>query len=41
MEIYYGRPHPLDFGYLVRQMPSDKFKNLTRSTIPLLALLGG
>jgi hypothetical protein len=40
MEIYYGRPHPLEFDFLVRQMPSDEFKNLTRSTIPLLAYWG-
>jgi hypothetical protein len=40
MEIYYGRPHPLDFDFLVRQMPGDEFKNLTHSTIPLLAYWG-
>lgn len=36
MEIHYGRPQGLDFELLLRQMPDREFRNLTRSTIPLL-----
>ena len=37
MNLFFGRPHALDFEFLLRQMPDAEFGNLTRSTVPLLA----
>ena len=37
MKLYYGLPHDLDFETLLYEFPDSEFKNLTRSTIPLLS----
>ncbi len=37
MKLHLGRPEPLDYATLISSMPDSEFKNLTRSTIPLLA----
>jgi hypothetical protein len=37
MKLCYGQPHFADFEELLWAMPDKEFKNLTRSTIPLLS----
>lgn len=37
MKLHLGSPEPLNFDTLICEMPDSEFKNLTRSTIPLLA----
>ncbi len=37
MKLCYGQPHYADFEELLWAMPDKEFKNLTRSTIPLLS----
>ena len=37
MKLHLGRPEPLDYETLISETPDQEFKNLTRSTIPLLA----
>jgi Domain of unknown function (DUF6946) len=37
MYLHYGKPEPVELEVLIHQMPEGEFRNLTRSTIPLLS----